>query len=236
MNILKKLNLKRCMALITALVFCLNFILYLKKNFNSVGAMSVALFHILAVTFCVLCIAEPVKFNNKASSVIILILGIMEIVLMFSLLRDYIGNYYGPPKFLFLRLCLLRLPFYICAFVCMKCRCINILTITLGIYNSVSSMPNLLSEELPLLAAGLFLLTVLIISLIYDSAVKYDESVLLSSPDNVTQLKDLRELLDCEYITREDYDVIKGNIINVSKLQEALNNELDLGNNSENIN
>lgn len=215
-NKLKKYTFNQYIAFIAGLMLLIDFV-GAKEYFNQSIFIGLIFINILSIAFCILYILKP--HNNKSLSIILLFLGMIQILRYIREFSFQDTNSDEISAALFLSM------FYICSFLSLKNKMPNnIITIVLGVYNFVYNCMSLqhwgyfISFYAIISSLGIILFNLLIIILICDVSLKKINDEQLQLPQNQDRLNDLKELLDGEYITREEYEIMKKSIINVYKM------------------
>lgn len=212
-NMLKRYTFNQYLAGASIILFLISSVTSIRMEYDEVIVLKDVLYNMLAVAFCVISIikGDKVYLGNKPLSFILLAMGIIEFLSM----KD--GTIW----------LIIPLFYILAAFTLSNKFKNNIVTILLGIV-SINGNSLLLANNIDyidkenflyliLLGKGVLFLC-LVFLLIYECSIK-KSSIEQSHESSIgNQLKDLRELLVEEYITKEEFDAIKNSIINIHKI------------------
>lgn len=218
-NILKRYTFNQYLACASIILFLTSSVTSIKMNYDETRVLRDVLYDMLAVAFCVVSIIKEnrprLSVGNKVLSFILLALGIIEVL---SMKNGDNSIWLMVPLF-----------YVFAAFTLSDKLKRNIITILLGVAAFSGSSLLLLTEMdfyymsfnkfflYSQLWKGIFFL-LLILLLVYEFSIK--KSTMEQSHESLisNQLKELKELLSEEYITKEEFEVMKNSIINIHKL------------------
>ncbi len=213
-NFFKRYTFNQYLSFVTVILFSISCIYSITEGFNEARILRDVFYNILAIAFCVICIIKGKTGNcgERILSWILLAMGIIELLSI---------KIYEESVFLMVPL------FYIFSFLTLKKSLkSNIITIVLGIVNINWSSAFMTSREIGLAYSFLYTIVsarylffiLLIFLIIYEISVESSIQKQSKELPISTQLNELKELFDEEYITREEFDIMKNSMINIHKI------------------
>lgn len=213
-NFLKRYTLNQYLSFFSIILFSISCVYSFKENFNEVSVLGDILYNMLAIAFCVVYIIKEKKkyLGDKILSFILLSMGIIGLLLM----KNYRASMFWIIVSLF---------YVLAAFTLNNKFKSNIITILLGIISI--SWHSLFLVDISfsyreflymffLGKEGLFLLLVFL--MIYETSLEKSCTEQCQETQISTQLRELKDLLDGEYISREEFDIMKNSMINIHKI------------------
>ena len=210
-NFFRRYTFNQYLSFLSIILFSISCIYSINENFNEASVLRDVSYNILAIAFCVICIIKGKTDNcgERILSWILLTMGIIELL--------------SIKESVFLMVPL----FYIFSFLTLKKRIkSNIITIVLGIVNITWCSAFMTSREIGLgynflytiVSARYLFFILLIFLIIYEISVESSIQKQSKELPISTQLNELKELLDEEYITREEFDIMKNSMINIHEI------------------
>lgn len=215
-NVLKRYTFNQYLAGFSIILFLLSSMTSIKRNYDEIRVLRDVLYDMLAIAFCVVSIIKGNRphwsVGNKVLSFLLIGLGIIEVL---SMKNGDASIWLMVPLF-----------YVFAAFTFSDKLKSNIVTILLGVATFSGSSLLLLMEfhyydmlsfRVAFLWKGIFFI-LLILLLVYEFSIKKSTIEQSHELSISNQLKELSELLMEEYITKEEFEVMKNSIINIHKL------------------
>lgn len=216
LKFLKKLNFNQYIAILTTLISLTSFVLNILPNFENSDILGSIIYTLVSISFCILYVIKTDSLINRTSILEILLIVLALNTLIFEVLHfmqsTEIGLYIELDtifKFMFFLFAILSLR-NIIDYKMVEILGISLITITLIDNALVSSVFSFYTIE-----KIMFILFIILIS--YDQTKIKNINRLQYISDNIYDLNNLKELLDLDLISNEDFKIMKDRIMAIYK-------------------